>query len=204
MKSVYASLALIGLLLSGSVAVAAAPGPLELVQQTTDTIRAAIQKDRAKIDADRTHAYALIDEIILPHFDFRKMSSWVLGKHWRKAKKAEKRQFIAEFKMLLVRTYSNALIDNVDYDIEYKPVRAKEGAKDVSVNTSVIQPGSFPIPITYSMYFKKEVWKVYDVNIDGISLVTNYRRTFAKEIRENGIASLIDSLSKKNSKATNG
>jgi phospholipid transport system substrate-binding protein len=143
----------------------------------------------------------LVDKIVLPHFDFYKMSSRVLGKYWRRASDEQKEKFTKEFRILLVRTYAKALVDNMDQTIDYMPVHAPENAEDVTVKTEIPQQGSFPLPIDYSMYLTNGEWKVYDVEIDGISLVINYRTTFANEIRQAGLDKLIAKLSSRNEQA---
>ena len=168
--------------------------PDALVKQTAQTIMDRIKEEQAQIDETPERLYQLVDEVVLPHFDFTKMSQWVLGKHWRKADKAQRERFVQEFRQLLVRTYAKALVDNVDQEIDYLPLRIKPEDTDVTVSTEIPQDGGFPIPINYSMYLKEGAWKVYDVNIDGISLVTNYRTSFSTEVRSNGIDGLIDKL----------
>jgi len=169
-------------------------GPNELVKKTAETIIQQIKLEQTQIDENPEYLFKLVDAVVLPHFDFEKMSKWVLGKHWRKADSAQREQFVDEFRQLLVRTYAKALVDNVDQPVEYLPLRAKQGASDVTVNTEIPQDGGFPIPINYSMYQTDNGWKVYDVDIDGISLVANYRTSFASEIRRSGIDGLIDKL----------
>jgi len=169
-------------------------GPSELVKQTAETIIQRIKLEQPQIDENPEHLFTLVDTVVLPHFDFEKMSKWVLGKHWRKADLTQREQFVDEFRQLLVRTYAKALVDNVDQSVEYLPLRAKPGASEVTVNTEIPQDGGFPIPINYSMYQTDSGWKVYDVDIDGISLVANYRTSFASEIRRSGIDGLIAKL----------
>ena len=172
----------------------AAIAPDALVKQTAQTIMERIKAEKAQIDETPERLYQLVDEVVLPHFDFAKMSQWVLGKHWRKADKVQREQFIEQFRQLLVRTYAKALVDNVDQEIDYLPLRIKPDDTDVMVGTEIPQEGGFPIPINYSMYLKDDAWKVYDVNIDGISLVTNYRTTFSTEVRRSGVDGLINKL----------
>lgn len=174
---------------------------LALVRETANKILENLRAEREVVEKDNRRLHQLVDKIILPHFDFHEMSAWTLGKYWRKASKKQKDDFAEEFKMLLVRTYSKALVDNMDTDIDYLPVRAKNGAKDLVVKTEIPQSGGFPLPINYSMYLKNGAWKVYDVDIDGISMVKNYRTTFGKEIRESGIDKLIKKLHDRNIEA---
>ena len=189
------------LLLGMSVSAWAMQEPQDLVSQTTDKITTALRAEQDKIKTDPNRLYEIVDEIVLPHFDFNAMSSWVLGKYWRKANDQEKARFTAEFRTLLVRTYAKALNDNYDRKIDMLPMREKKGSEDVTVRTEVQQEAGFPIPIDYKMHLKNGAWKVYDVSVDGLSLVANYRTSFAKEIRQDGLPKLIDRLADRNKQA---
>ncbi len=178
---------------------AAAQPPQELVIETTNRIIKALQAEQAEIKKNPARLYEIVDEIVLPHFDFRRMSSWVLGKHWRKASPAEREQFVKEFRALLVRTYAAALNDNYDQEIDFLPLRTKKDATEVTVRTEVQLDAGFPIPINYRMYRTEGgEWLVFDVKIDSVSLVTNYRSSFSKEIRQGGLPKLIAKLSERN------
>jgi phospholipid transport system substrate-binding protein len=154
--------------------------------------------DQEKVKADPDYLVEVAETYVAKHFDFERMSSWVLGKYWRKAKPDEKVRFTKEFRTLLVRTYAKALNDNYDKQIDMLPTRKKKGGKQVTVRTEVQQSAGFPIPINYKMYIKNDEWKVYDVSVDGISLVANYRTSFAKEIRKDGLDKLIARLAERN------
>lgn len=188
-------------LLSGQ-ALAIKP-PQDLVAETTDKITSALRTEQDKIKANPNRLYEIVEEIVLPHFDFGRMSSWVLGKYWRKANDKEREQFTEEFRVLLVRTYAKALNDNYDKKINMMPVRISSDGKDATVQTEVQQDAGFPIPIDYKMYIKGDAWKVYDVSVDGISLVANYRTSFAQEIRQDGLPKLIARLADRNKQASN-
>jgi phospholipid transport system substrate-binding protein len=188
---------------TGSPAHAADIHPAEaLVRQTTDLITTQIKQEKDAIDKNNKVLHELVNKIVLPHFDFNKMSMWVLGKYWRKANKNQKQEFTNQFRILLVRTYANALADSAERKVDYLPIRNKSET-DVIVRTEIEQPGSFALPINYKMYLKNSDWKVYDVNIDGISLVTNYRTSFSTEIRKSNIDGLISKLTKRNQQAKN-
>jgi phospholipid transport system substrate-binding protein len=131
------------------------------------------------------------------------MSRLVLGKHWRRASAEERRQFVEQFRYLLVRTYATAMLDYSEDPIIFLPFRDDVAATETTVRTEVDPPGSNPVPIDYSVYFVNGVWKVYDVSIDGVSLVVNYRSSFANEIRsEGGVAGLIAKLQERNQQAS--
>ena len=172
--------------------------PQDLVQQTAEKMLSKLRDERKVIDQHPGRIYDLVEEIVLPHFDFERMSSWVLGRYWRTATPEQRKRFVAEFRNLLVRTYAKSLASYSDNKITYLPFRGRPGQNDVKVRTEVDQPGGFPIPIDYSLYLKGDEWKVYDVTIDSVSLVTNYRTTFANQIRQEGLDKLIASLADRN------
>jgi len=181
---------------------AAMQSPTELVKQTTQRIVEAVRREQPVIKKDPARLYQIVDEIVLPHFDFHRMSSWVLGKYWRTANPQEREQFVREFRTLLVRTYAKALNDNYDKPIDIMPARMEAEAKTITVHTEVQQDSGFPIPIDYKMYLNdKGEWLVYDVIVDSVSLVTNYRTSFGQEVRSDGLPKLIARLAKRNQQA---
>jgi len=172
--------------------------PVAMVQETMDKTIAVLRTDQDKIKANPDYLVQVVDRFVAPHFDFDRMSSWVLGKYWRKAKADQKTRFAKEFRTLLVRTYAKALNDNYDKKIVMLPSRKKKGGKQVTVRTEIQQSAGFPIPINYKMYLKDDNWKVFDVSVDGISLVANYRTSFSKEVRRGGLDKLIARLHDRN------
>lgn len=194
---------LIGMLLCGLAGVtsvaSAALGPQELVQQTTDRLLNAIQQERSVIDKTPSRIFELVEEIALPHFDFHVISRRVLGKEqWQSASDGQRERFEKEFALMLIRTYATALKEYKGQAVKMHPLEMKPGDRKVKVRAEVEQPGSFPIPIDYWMYEKGGVWRVYDVAIDDISLVANYRTTFANEIQNGGLDKLISTLATRN------
>ncbi len=178
-----------------ALAAAAEPHPARaLVEQTTDELLVQLRGARAALQQDPGRVSRIVEEIVLPHFDFDSISASVLGKYWRQADAEQRRRFRDAFKSLLLHTYANALLDNLDSKIEYEPVRAPGGAADVTVRTTIPQGSEFPLPVNYSMELIDGRWKVYDVEIDGLSLVKNYRSTFAREINRSGLETLISTL----------
>ncbi len=193
------------LLMSPTLAATEPPAdPRELVIETTDKILGKIREQRAVLDANPRLVDQYIIDIVLPHFDFVAMSRSVLGKHWRGASDAQQQRFVNEFKSLLVRTYATALLEYTEERIEFLPLNAKSGDSDVTVRTEIEQPGGLGIPIDYRMERQEAGWKVYDVTIDGLSLVGNYRNTFSNEIRQLGLDGLIDNLRQRNVDARAG
>lgn len=169
-----------------------------LVQETTKKIFSAIDGNRDSIKKDPALLHKLVNDIVLTHFNFDKMSSLVLKKNWEAASNAQKNRFTEQFRLLIIRTYANALVDNTKQPIKYLPPRISKKKDKVIVRTEIEQKGAFPLPINYRLYLNKDAWKVYDVNIDGISLVTNYKSSFANELRKGSIDDLIVTLSKRN------
>lgn len=176
----------------------AAQSPQELVKQTTDQMLSKLRDERQVIDQHPERIYDLVDQIVLPHFDFERMSQLVLGKYWRSASPEQRQRFVEQFRNLLVRTYAKSLSSYTDNKVNFLPFRGGPTPQDVTVRTEVEQPGGFPIPIDYSLYLKDDEWKVYDVVVDGVSLVTNYRTTFANQIRQDGLDKLIATLANRN------
>lgn len=201
MKRVITSL-LFCLALNAAVAVADNLDPETLVRQTSDRMLAVLKEQQDVIKAEPKRLYGLVDDIVLPHFDFVRMARWVLGKHWRKATQAQQQQFVDEFRTLLVRTYGTALLEYTDQKINFLPLRMAEGSEDVTVRTEVVKPGGLPIPISYSMFHREDGWKVYDVSIDGISLVSNYRADFSAQIGSVGMDGLIQRLVERNAQGS--
>ena len=175
--------------------------PDVLVKQTADDVLNIIKNDKEIQAGNQQKIYALAEEKILPNFDFDRVSRMVLGKSWRAATPEQQASFQKEFRSLLLRTYSVALGKYRDQTIEYKPMRAEPDAKNVTVKTQILQNGGQPISVDYSLVKGANGWKVYDIVIESVSLVTNYRSQFSQEIRQNGIDSLNKKLAEKNKSA---
>jgi phospholipid transport system substrate-binding protein len=174
--------------------------PEDLVHKTADDILSEIKAHRELYAQDYSKLYKMADEKVLLHFDFRRMSQWVLGRNWKEATPEQRERFTNEFRDLLVGTYSQALLNYKDQKIEYLPVQRKPDDTEVTVKTEVKQTGGQTnIPIYYSFYKNKDgEWKVYDITIEGVSLVTNYRSVYASKIREKGMDALIAEIASNN------
>ena len=190
------SLLLIGSFISAT-AFAAMP-PQELVKETSQRMIKALQQEKTDLKKNPARVTQLVNEIVLPHFDFERMSKLALGHYWRRADESQQKDFTDQFRTLLVRTYRSALTEYRDQTITFLPFTDNPDSGDVTVKTEVEQPGGTSIPIDYRLHLGGGEWKVYDVIIDGISLVINYRSSFSSEIRQSGIAGLIDKLRKRN------
>jgi phospholipid transport system substrate-binding protein len=179
---------------NASSALAGDVPPDVLARTTTQEVMALLKQDKEIQNGDRAKVFQLVEAKILPNFDFNRMTQLAVGKHWPHATAKQKQSLVTEFRNLLVRTYSTSLTAFTNQTVEFKPMTVKPEDTDVTVHTEIRQPGGQPIPIDYSMYKTAFGWKVYDVSIDGVSLVTNYRASFSSTIRQNGIDGLIKTL----------
>lgn len=190
---------LLSFFLSLSFTSIAEDGPLELVQKTADDVLSVLKSDQS-LQEDKEKIYQLAEEKILPNFDLDRISMLVLGKTWRKINEDQQQKFKAEFKTMLLRTYAVALGKYKDQEIDFKPLRMEPTDNKATVKSQIIQDGAQPISVDYTLAKKDNAWKVFDIVIEGVSLVTNYRSQFASEIKNNGIDSLISKLVEKNNK----
>jgi len=172
--------------------------PDALVHQVTEEVLEIVRKDKDIQGGSTQKVIDLVDKKVLPHFNFPHMTALAMGKDWKKATPPQQQALTHEFKTLLVRTYANALTGYKNQKIVYKPFKMNAGETDVLVRTEVLQPGSKPVQLDYSLEKLDGGWKVYDVVVAGISLVTNYRDQFGQEVRNGGVDGLIASISAKN------
>jgi len=205
--SVISTLLLAGLLAAHPVA-AADSDPDEarlLLEKVAKEMIQATDARREEIKQNPEVVEQLVEELLLPHIDLITASRWVLGKHWRRASKEQKLAFIKHFRGMLLRFYSTALADylrenTVDESlISFQPVRAEEGRDDITVRSQVHPPSGNAIPVNYHMHLTSKGWKVYDVSVEGVSVITTYRNSFNDEIRRNGLDQLIARLANKDS-----
>ena len=198
MKKAIACGLLLLTLVSG-VAWAAAKPPQEVVEDTSARMLSALRQNYAALKQDSSQIYGLVDQIVLPNFDFELMSRWVLGRAWQQATPEQRRRFTEEFRTLLVRTYAKALLEYANEDVRVPPQPGATNGNEATIKTEVRLKTGQPIQINYSMHLGNEAWKVYDVTVDGVSLVTNYRGTFTTQIRDKGLDALITDLQQRNS-----
>jgi phospholipid transport system substrate-binding protein len=170
--------------------------PDALLRGVTSELLAAMRQDPGLQISGRTAE--LVESTVLPLFDFRHMTQLAVARDWRYANQEQQDALLAEFRTLLIRTYSTALSNYRDQVIEYRPLRALPGQTDITVRSTVKQPGYGPITIDYDMEKTAAGWKVYDIKIAGISLITNYRSYFAQIVRDAGVDGLIRVLSNRN------
>lgn len=196
------------LLLTVSSVAMASGSAQEMIQATTDKMMSALQTEQNNLEQNPAKVYQLVDEIVLPNFDFERMSKLVLGKNWSKASESQQNEFVSVFRNLLVRTYATAIAKAVlkegGVKINYLPVSAEADAKWVTVKTQVqYQTESFAID--YNVYPDPNTneWKVFNVVVEGISLVTNYRTEFNNDISSIGMEKLIEKIKSRNDSEMN-
>ena len=173
--------------------------PDVLVKTITEEVVAILKQDKDIQAGDPKKVAELLETKVVPHFNFTRMTRIAMARNWRSASPEQQKELTGEFKTLLVRTYSTAISSYRDQKIDYRPLRAKPEDTEVTVKSEVKQSGSSqPVSIDYEMEKTPNGWKVYDVKVGGVSLVTTYRDTFASEVKDRGVDGLIKSLSAKN------
>jgi phospholipid transport system substrate-binding protein len=172
--------------------------PDALLKSVTQEVIALIRQDKDIQTGNPTKVADLVESKILPHFDFSRMTQLAAARSWPGATPEQQKALTAEFKILLVRTYSTALSGYRNQVIEFKPLRALPGDSEVTVRSVIRQPGTVPVALDYDVMKTAAGWKVYDVKIEGVSLITTYRETFAGIVRDRGVDGLIKTLSDKN------
>ena len=188
------------LLWLATLAQAQAPdmAPDALVKTVTNEVLQIIRSDKDIQAGSGKKVMELIETKVTPHFNFAHMTQLAVGRDWKSASPAQQKQLADEFHTLLVRTYAKALTEYKNQNIDFKPFKMNAGDSDVKVRTQVTQGGSKPIPLDYYLEKLPAGWKVYDIEVDGISLVINYRESFSAEVRSGGIDGLIKTLQGKN------
>jgi phospholipid transport system substrate-binding protein len=172
--------------------------PDELVRKVTEDVLAAIKSDKDLQAGDRKKALALAEEKILPHVDFREATQIAMGRHWREATPAQQKQLVDEFRSLLVRIYSSSIDIYRGQTMKVLPLRAGRNDTDVKVRNQYLRDGRPPVAVDYSMLKSPAGWKIYDISVEGISLVLTYRSEFDSVVRTGGIEGLIQRLREKN------
>ncbi len=193
---------LLGLLLCGGARAVAPDMASAQVQDTAERMLAVLEQRRSELNASPHLIYKLVDEIVVPRFDFERITRSAMGRNWRKADTEQKKSLVVEFRQMLVRVYAKSLLNYAGQEIRILPLRPGRRPGDVTVHTEVNESGGPTIPINYRMYLRDGAWKVYDIIIDGVSLVSNYRGSFASEVRRKGIDGLIQTLRIRNGDGT--
>lgn len=201
-------------ILAGLAAMLVAPGvsaqndktmkPDELVKAVTDDVLAAVRSDKQLAAGDKEKALKLAEEKVLPHIDFAEAARLAVGRAWAQASKEQQERIVAEFRRMLVRTYTNAISRYEGQTMKVLPARYKPQDTDVTVRNQYIRPGQTPLEVDYAMRKTDEGWKIYDISVEGVSLVITYRSEFDAVVKQGGIDALIKRLAEKNAPASTG
>jgi phospholipid transport system substrate-binding protein len=189
---------------SSSAVPSASAAPDALVRDLSNEVLATIKADKALASGDVNRVQKLIDEKILPYVDFQKMTQLAVGRGWRQATPEQRAALTREFRTLLVRTYSGALSQVTDHQVQLRPFRAQPADTDVLVRTSVVASRGDPIQLDYRLEKTDAGWKIYDVNILGVWLVENYKTQFASQINAGGVDGLVKTLTDRNKQLEQG
>ncbi len=179
-------------------------GPEELVRKVTQDVLDAIRSDRQLAAGDRQKALKLAEEKVLPHIDFEEATRLAVGRAWARAAPEQRKKLVEEFRRMLVRTYSSAISAYEGQTMKVLPVRMKPGDTEVTVHNRYIRAGGKPLPVDYQMHKTAEGWKIYDITVEGVSLVLTYRSEFDALVKQSGIDGLIKRLEEKNTPAKLG
>lgn len=201
LKKILLSVALFGVL---NVARAEVVAPDMLIKDTVQEVVTIIKHDQEIQAGNQKKILALVDSKVLPHFDFTRMTQLAVGKYWRTATPEQKQALVTEFRNMLVRTYTKVFTVYRDQTIEVRPIKMIAEETEATVQTIISKPGTPPVLVNYEMKKAADGWKVFDITIEGVSMVMNYRGTFASAIQENGLDGLIKTLADKNAHSAEG
>ena len=198
MKQIIAMALCAGALWAGQLPASEALAPDVLAKSVTDEVLAIVRADKDIQAGNQRKVHDLVESRVVPHFNFVRMTQLAMGRNWRNAKADQQRRLVEEFRQLLVRTYTSAFTQYRNQTVEYRRPRMAAGDTDVVVQSRIKQPSGQPVAVDYAMEKTGNGWKVYNVKIEGVSLVENYRNTFNTEVQKSGIDGLIKSLADKN------
>jgi len=187
-----------------AVALAQELAPDQLVQKITNDILAAIKGDKELAAGDKQKAIKVAEEKVLPYIDFEQATRLAVGRAWSQASAEQKKRLVSEFRNMLVRTYSNAISAYQGQTLKVLPARGKQDPEDTVVRTQFVRAGGQPLPIEFHMRQADKTWKVYDIVVEGVSLVMTYRSEFDAVVKQEGIDGLLKRLAQKNTPAAVG
>ena len=173
-------------------------GPEDIVKKLTADVLDAIKSDKQLQAGDKRKALQLAEQKIIPHVDFREAAQLAMGKSWSTATPAQQNQVVNEFRSMLTRIYSNAIDVYRGQTMRVLPLRLPPGATEVTVRNQYLSQGRPPVPVEYAMKKTPEGWKIYDISVEGVSLVLTYRAEFESITRVSGIDGLLKRLAEKN------
>jgi len=179
-------------------------GPDQLVQKVTEEVLAAVKSDRQLAAGDKQKALKLAEEKVLPHIDFETATRLAVGRAWSQASPEQRRKLVDEFRKMLVRTYSNGIQSYQGQTMKILPSRGRQDPQDATVRAQFVRAGGQPLPLEFQARKTPQGWKIYDISIEGVSLVLTYRSEFDAVVREGGIEALVKRLTEKNTPAKVG
>jgi phospholipid transport system substrate-binding protein len=192
-------------LLAASPVFADVTPPDQLAHEVSEKITSLIKTNRDAYTKDHKKLFAMVNEQLAPHFEFRKIAQQVIGPSWRSATEEQRTRFADEFRNLMVRTYGTALLKFTDQKIVYQPLKVADADRTAVVKSTIVRTGGAPpVAINYSFLKTDAGWKVYDVAIEGPSIVTTYQRVYAERLRQGGLDKLIETLAQENKNAEAG
>ena len=172
--------------------------PEQIVEETSSEVLRVVNDESDKIKNEPGYVNQLIDETVIPIIDLKAMGKLILGKHWKTASDAQRTQFIEEFKSMLIRTYAKSIADYGHAKVSVLPKKAKNQGKYYTVNTELDLGSGVPLQVAYVFRKSDEAWKVFDLSVDGLSLVKNFRTSFSQEISETSLDALIERIANTN------
>ncbi len=197
MKMVLSTVLALAAAFSAPALALAVESPQDLVVNTTHEVLQVLRDNRERVTSDPAYVRKLVNEKIVPHLDFEIMTRLAVGKYWNDASASQKATLVQEFRNLLLRTYTKSLSEYKDQRIEFRPFQPEARDDRAVVRSQFQSEGAQPVPVDYKLR-RTDDWKIYDITIDSISLVTNYRASFGAELERGGVAALIASLQRKN------
>ncbi|MEK6806884.1 MAG: ABC transporter substrate-binding protein [Pseudomonadota bacterium] len=178
-----------------SFSVLAVTPPDQVVKQATDKLSSEIRKRSVEFKAKPKVFYAVVEDLVVPKFDQRYIAQLVMGRNWRNASEAQRKRFTEAFKNQLIRTYADALLEyNDQIRAEWLPLRMEPSATDATVKSKLVRKDAPPVVIGFSLRLKDEDWKIYDITVENISLISSFRGQANSEISESGIDGFITKL----------
>lgn len=202
MKNIFVLLSGVMMLCLSAGVRAEGPDPDVLIKDTVREVLDIVRNDKDLRSGNQKKMLELVDAKVLPHFNFEHMTKLAVGKAWRTATPEQKQSLMNEFRIMLVRTYTKAFTSYRDQTVDVKPLKLDISMTEVTVKTTIVKPGSQqPVLVDYDMEKTPAGWKVYDLTVEGVSLVTSYRGTFADQVQQGGIEGLIKTLVEKNKTA---
>ena len=176
-----------------------AEGPIQMLQKITNNVIAKLKANRAALRSNPNGIYSLVNTSILPYVDFAEMGRWVAGRNaWNAADSGTQAAFIKEFKVMVVRSYARSLLEYTDQSVEFLPLRGGASKDRIQVFSLIKESGKPPLHLDYRLIQAGGSWRVYDIIIEGVSLMQGYRAQFADDIRQGGVKAAVERMRRHN------